>query len=342
MMSGLKNKGVAFVPPTPTTAATTPTPKSPEGHTANDGYAARTNGTPTSTTTTAATDQTEPTTKPITAAATDRAVSTENTPSPTTTTATAILPAEPAAHPETLVSLTPAARKQPVSPAHAEPGTPTTPTAEPAAQPTVAATQPSAAAHAATAGQTAHTESTPPAPTIATTTAQPLVAPPPPKPTPSTPTLTATQPQPAPTTTDHQPPSPESVVAAAAAPQPPTASQTRERIDTFLHAYTAAYEQKNLPTFTRFFATNATENGKPLTDVLSAYAELFHSAETLRFTVSPDQYEHNQGHLHLRGRFTIAMTFKDEGTKSGQGEITFRLTDTTPPQVQTLRYTFDQ
>ena len=362
MMSGLKNKGVAFVPPTPTTAATTPTPKSPEGHTANDGYAARTNGTPTSTTTTAATDQTEPTTKPtttaatdqtepttkpITAAATDRAVSTENTPSPTTTTATAILPAEPAAHPETLVSLTPAARKQPVSPAHAEPGTPTTPTAEPAAQPTVAATQPSAAAHAATAGQTAHTESTPPAPTIATTTAQPPRTPspqppPPPKPTPSTPTLTATQSQPAPTTTDHQPPSPESVVAANAAPQPPTASQTRERIDTFLHAYTAAYEQKNLPTFTRFFATNATENGKPLTDVLSAYAELFHSAETLRFTVSPDQYEHNQGHLHLRGRFTIAMTFKDEGTKSGQGEITFRLTDTTPPQVQTLRYTFDQ
>ena len=405
MMSGLKNKGVAFVPPTPTTAATTPTPKSPEkhagqpdrtaatpkapeghatdvgcgphtnctpaptttaaatnrtapttnptpaatptpksseGHTANDGYAARTNGTPTSTTTTAATDQTEPTTKPITAAATGRAVPTENTPSPTTTTATAILPAEPAAHPETLVSLTPAARKQPVSPAHAEPGTPTTPTAEPAAQQPIAATQPSAAAHAATAGQTAHTESTPPAPTIATTTAQPLVAPPPPKPTPSTPTLTATQPQPAPTTTDHQPPSPESVVAAAAAPQPPTASQTRERIDTFLQAYTAAYEQKNLPTFTRFFATNATENGKPLTDVLSAYAELFHSAETLRFTVSPDQYEHNQGHLHLRGRFTIAMTFKDEGTKSGQGEITFRLTDTTPPQVQTLRYTFDQ
>ena len=406
MMSGLKNKGVAFVPPTPTTAATTPTPKSPEkhvgqpdrtaatpkspeghatdvgcgprtnctpaptttaaatnrtapttnptpaattptpkspeGHTANDGYAARTNGTPTSTTTTAATEQTEPTTKPITAAATDRAVSTANTPSSTTTTATAILPAEPAAHPETLVSLTPTARKQPVSPAHAEPGTPTTPTAEPAAQQPIAATQPSAAAHAATAGQTAHTESTPPAPTIATTTAQPLVAPPPPKPTPSTPTLTATQPQPAPTTTDHQPPSPASVVAAAAAPQPLTASQTRERIDTFLQAYTAAYEQKNLPTFTRFFATNATENGKPLTDVLSAYAELFHSAETLRFTVSPEQYEHNQGHLHLRGRFTIAMTFKDEGTKSGQGEITFRLTDTTPPQVQTLRYTFVQ
>ncbi|WP_297952510.1 DnaJ domain-containing protein, partial [uncultured Desulfobulbus sp.] len=149
MMSGLKNKGVAFVPPTPTTAATTPTPKSSEGHTANDGYAARTNGTPTSTTTTAATEQTEPTTKPITAAATDRAVSTENTPSPTTTTATAILPAEPAAHPETLVSLTPTARKQPVSPAHAEPGTPTTPTAEPAGQPTVAATQPPPAEPAA-------------------------------------------------------------------------------------------------------------------------------------------------------------------------------------------------
>ena len=131
-------------------------------------------------------------------------------------------------------------------------------------------------------------------------------------------------------------------MAAAAAPQPPTASQTRERIDTFLQAYTAAYEQKNLPTFARFFAADATENGKTLNEVLSAYRELFTTAQTLRFTVSPQDYEHREGQLHLRGRFTIAMTFKDEGTKSGQGEITFRLTDTTPPQVQTLRYTFDQ
>ena len=130
-------------------------------------------------------------------------------------------------------------------------------------------------------------------------------------------------------------------MAAAASPQPPK-PQPRERIDAFLHAYTAAYEQKNLPTFARFFAADATENGKTLNEVLSAYRELFTTAQTLRFTVSPTHYEHNQGQLHLRGRFTIAMTFKDEGTKSGQGDITFRLTDTTPPQVQTLRYTFDQ
>ena len=92
----------------------------------------------------------------------------------------------------------------------------------------------------------------------------------------------------------------------------------------------------------RFFAADATENGKTLNEVLSAYRELFTTAQTLRFTVSPQDYEHREGQLHLRGRFTIAMTFKDEVTTSGQGEITFRLTDTTPPQVQTLRYTFDQ
>ena len=130
-------------------------------------------------------------------------------------------------------------------------------------------------------------------------------------------------------------------MAAAATPQP-TKPQPRERIDAFLHAYTAAYEQKNLPTFARFFAADATENGKTLNEVLSAYRELFTTAQTLRFTVSPQDYEHREGQLHLRGRFTIAMTFKDEVTTSGQGDITFRLTDTTPPQVQTLRYTFDQ
>lgn len=239
------------------------------------------------------------------------------------------------------------------------------PTAEPATKPTIGPKQPSPAEHAANVGRAARTESTPPATTTATTEAQspatpssaapagtiaatqpstppgkqvakPSLTPPSTKTAPPAPTLAATQLQSVPTATDHPTPSPESIVAASASPQP------RERIDAFLHAYTAAYEQKNLPTFARFFAADATENGKTLNEVLSAYRELFTTAQTLRFTVSPTHYEHNQGQLHLRGRFTIAMTFKDEVTTSGQGEITFRLTDTTPPQVQTLRYTFDQ
>ena len=256
------------------------------------------------------------------------------------------------------------------TPASSTGSQPSAAAAEPATKPTIAPTQPPPAEHTANVGRAVGTESTPPVATTAGTEAQPpatpssaapastiaatqpstspgkqvakpSLTPPSTKTAPSTPILAATQLQSVPTATDHPTPSPESVVAAAAEPQPPK-PQPRERIDAFLHAYTAAYEQKNLPTFARFFAADATENGKTLNEVLSAYRELFTTAQTLRFTVSPQDYEHREGQLHLRGRFTIAMTFKDEVTTSGQGDITFRLTDTTPPQVQTLRYTFDQ
>lgn len=226
-----------------------------------------------------------------------------------------------------------------------------TPADEPAAKPTIAATQPPPAEHAVNVGRAARTESTPPA---ANTAQQPTTGQANKK---NASSAQSTQPANEPTArmastsnttgTTTQKAKPEAAIPAALAaatkaePQPPK-PQPRERIDAFLHAYTAAYEQKNLPTFARFFAADATENGKTLNEVLSAYRELFTTAQTLRFTVSPQDYEHREGQLHLRGRFTIAMTFKDEGTKSGQGDITFRLTDTTPPQVQTLRYTFDQ
>ena len=223
-----------------------------------------------------------------------------------------------------------------------------TPVDEPAAKPTIAATQPPPAEHAANAGRT---DSTPPA---AATAQQPTTGhankitassaqPTPPANEQTTPTAsTASTSRTTGTTTPKAKPEAATPAALAATIQAPTQAQPRERIDAFLHAYTAAYEQKNLSTFARFFAADATENGKTLNEVLSAYQDLFTTAETLRFTVSPNQYEHHQGQLLLRGRFTIAMTFKDADTKSGQGEITFRLTDTTPPQVQTLRYTFDQ
>lgn len=125
-------------------------------------------------------------------------------------------------------------------------------------------------------------------------------------------------------------------------PQASTEHQIRARIDTFLQAYTGAYEQKNLQTFSRFFAVDATENGKALSDVLSAYTDLFTSAQTLRFTVSPQTWQQHQGQLLLRGRFSIAMTFKDGVSRAGQGDIDFRLSDTNSPQVQSLRYSFDK
>ena len=359
MMTGLKNKSLASGPPTTTpsvpettTTAAAPSPTRQDEQAAKTGRAAHPESMPSASITASkeaqptpndapsapprtaakrvpADDTTPPpsetlliaplaSTTPLVAIASGQAASTRMVETPATD------PAPPVEKP--VVHLTPGKKKK-VAPSTtvaaqhqtAASPVPTLAAASPAfgqsdaaaAKPTIAAAQPPPVEHAANAGCAARTDCTPPAATTAGTEAQPA----------STPSSAATTKK---------------------SPQPPTQPQPRERIDAFLHAYTAAYEQKNLPTFARFFAADATENGKTLNEVLSAYQNLFTTAQTLRFTVSPQKYEHHQGQLHLRGRFTSAMTFKDDVTTSGQGDITFRLTDTTPPQVQTLRYTFDQ
>lgn len=329
--------------PTPTSAAPSPTP--PDEHAAKVGCAARTDCDPSAPTTAGTAAQPTPTNTPPTEtiASTTPPVAIEAEQAAVTRNAAPPIadPAPPADEPA--VQLTPGKRKKAVPPAAvathhqavASPG-PATATTSPATAPVE--TAPTPAAEAAPAKPALAATSPASAATMARTEAQPTLPPPPATPpaaatTTPAPALAATTTPAGTTTTDHPAPT------AAATKKPP---QPRERIDAFLHAYTAAYEQKNLPTFARFFAADATENGKTLNEVLSAYRELFTKAQTLRFTVSPQDYEHYQGQLHLRGRFTIAMTFKDDVTTSGQGDITFRLTDTTPPQVQTLRYTFDQ
>ena len=330
MMTGLKNKGVAFVPPTPTTAATptpkspevqakqpdhaaaTPTPKSPEGQAADVGCAARTDCTPSAPTIAASTNQTEPTTKPTAGATPSPNLADEHTTRPDRIARTNDHPTDqPAYH------LAPEKRKKILAraaiAAEHRSKTPETPPAVPDKKLASATTEkiPSAVPDKKIAS--AAPETTPPA----GQTTQPTraaAAPSPEKPAVATTSAT--------TRNDQQ--------------------LARKRVDTFLNSYTTAYEQKNLMAFSRFFTVNATENGKPLNDVLSAYAELFHSARTLRFTVSPNKYENEQGQLLLRGRFSIAMNFEDGVSRIGQGEITFRLTDTNPVQIRSLHYTFDQ
>ena len=438
MMTGLKNKGVAFVPPPQNTMSKTPPPKSPEGQAADVGCAARTNCTPAPTTTTAATDRAVPTTKPTAAATTpssdlpdEHAASTGRI-APTDTTPSG--PTIAAGTNRTAQTTTPTTAA-------------TTNQTEPTTKPTTAAATPSSDLpdeHAAPTGRTASTNTTPSTPTTAAATNQtePTTKPttaatpspnladehttrpdriartndhPTDQPayhlapekrkkilaraaiaaehrskTPETPpavpdkklasaatgktTPAAPDKKLASATTEKMPSAvPDKKIASAAPETTPPAGQTtqptraaaapspekpavattsattrndqqlaRKRVDTFLNSYTTAYEQKNLMAFSRFFTVNATENGKPLNDVLSAYAELFHSARTLRFTVSPNKYENEQGQLLLRGRFSIAMNFEDGVSRIGQGEITFRLTDTNPVQIRSLHYTFDQ
>ena len=382
MMSGLKNKGVAFVPPTATQGkpapATADTPQ-PSALTATNTPAA----TPTSNEQAATTGPIPPTTLHEQPAApanppTREPQPTELTVAATTETAPATaqpIPAaaeaeaprqaltatEPPAEAPT-TQLTPTNRKRPVA-KYGEQSAAAQASESPATAPTQLASTTPTDSDPSQGGRAPHTTSVlANAPAL---TAAPPTAPPAPKQTPAAATTPATpntqlasttptdcdpsQLGCAPRTTNLPAPATETAsvppnkpTPAKATTQLPTEHQTRQRLETFLRNYIAAYEQKNLHTFAQFFALDAKENGKSLTEVLPAYADLFAAAETLRFTIAPDHWQREQNGLNLSGRFSITMDLHDGTRREGQGTIDFRLTDTTPPQVQTLHYTFDQ
>ncbi|MBM9537384.1 J domain-containing protein [Desulfobulbus alkaliphilus] len=119
--------------------------------------------------------------------------------------------------------------------------------------------------------------------------------------------------------------------------------RTQQQIDTFLRQYSTAYQQKNLTSFRSFFSPDATENGKPLQEIIPVYTQLFAQTRTLHFHVDPRYWEQHNSTIDLHGRFTINLTYLN-GTKiEGQGDIRFLLIeDGEQFLIQSLNYVFDQ
>ncbi len=126
-------------------------------------------------------------------------------------------------------------------------------------------------------------------------------------------------------------------------PQPTLKQPTQKDIEAFLHDYTAAYQQKDLLTFSRFFALDATENGKSLKDLLRVYSHLFESTKSLRLVISVLHWEQEKALISLRGRFAIALTYDDGKKIQGRGAIHFHIADEHGNlQIKTLTYAFDE
>jgi len=120
-------------------------------------------------------------------------------------------------------------------------------------------------------------------------------------------------------------------------------AETQKRIESFLAAYISSYERKDLLSFTRFFGLNATENGKPLGEILPTYTELFQTAETISLTVSILKWQQRQKQIFLDGRFTIHITYKNSNKVEGVGEIGFLLADKRKQfSIKELTYHFDK
>ncbi len=117
----------------------------------------------------------------------------------------------------------------------------------------------------------------------------------------------------------------------------------QKRIETFLAVYTQTYENKDLLAFTRFFDLRATENNKPLREILPTYAELFQQADTVSLSVSILKWKQIDNKIHLDGRFTIHICYKNSNTVQGKGVIRFLLADMQEQfSIQELNYHFDK
>jgi len=124
----------------------------------------------------------------------------------------------------------------------------------------------------------------------------------------------------------------------------PPEPDVQQRIDEFFSKYCRAYGDKNLMEFTRFFELDATENGKPITELIGTYANLFESTKTIGLQISTLKWEETpKGQITLNGRFKIDLVYQSAEVVHGRGKIDFLfVADHGKLLVKKMNYSFDQ
>lgn len=114
------------------------------------------------------------------------------------------------------------------------------------------------------------------------------------------------------------------------------------RIDTFFAEYIDAYTQRNAILFSRFFESNAMENGKPFVFMLPVYLSLFDDTLQVDMDMTMLAWEAIDGGVSTCSRFKIYLLYKDYHEVSGTGAIRFTLKNYNDTfRVSSMDYTFD-
>ncbi len=117
----------------------------------------------------------------------------------------------------------------------------------------------------------------------------------------------------------------------------------QKKIKQFLTAYTESYKNKDLLTFSHLFDTRATENGKPLVEILPTYSELFQKSDTILLSITLLKWNYEQKDIRMYGRFRIKIQYKTGDTVQGQGRISFLLNEGRDTfEILELEYHFDK
>ncbi len=116
----------------------------------------------------------------------------------------------------------------------------------------------------------------------------------------------------------------------------------QERIDAFLRDYNAAYEERNIILFSRFFEVNAIENGEPFIKMMAVYTDLFESTSSLALHLQIIRRIENDGEFELTGRFRVYLDYKNGKQRTGSGPIKFILREVGDAlRIKELEYTFN-
>jgi hypothetical protein len=100
-----------------------------------------------------------------------------------------------------------------------------------------------------------------------------------------------------------------------------------EQLRDFLDDYCVAYAAKDLDRFTRFFAADAVENGKPFDSLLPKYQKNFDLIETIQYRIRMRDYTvaDDRQSVTVEGDFFLEWLPPDRRWRQNAGKISMRL-----------------
>ncbi len=115
-----------------------------------------------------------------------------------------------------------------------------------------------------------------------------------------------------------------------------------QRLQSFFESYLSAYNERNILAFSRFFAVDAVENGKPFATMVQTYMELFQKTDSAILQIKDLDWSKTSNQIEASGRFKVNLHYRDGHRVSGNGPITFQLQeDGNSFQVNSLEYHFE-
>jgi len=133
--------------------------------------------------------------------------------------------------------------------------------------------------------------------------------------------------------------------AAVSTPAPKTVSlpPLRDRVNTFINAYTDTYERLNFNAFAALFTDDAKENNTLFKQRTAKYHKLFARLKEVSYTIKPNSLRVDDNLVYVSGRFNASLRYRDgkELNLHGPTSLLLREDQTHHFKVKNITYTIE-